>query len=106
MSNTLVKLQSILADHLGARSIAIDPDSPLQSIGLDDSDMAGLKIRIEENFKLSLSVIEEEHREIDLDSLVHNLKELTLRQLACWIDGWINRDEIHPPFHGRHTKST
>lgn len=105
MSNTLDKLQLMLADHLGARLMAIDVDSPLQSMGLDDSDLEELKIRIEENFKLSLSVIEEEHREIDFDDPVRNLKELTLRQLATWIDDWINRYDVHPPFHGRHTKA-
>lgn len=104
MSNTLDKLQSIIVDHLGARAIAIDPDSPFQSIGLDDSDMEGLKIRIEENFRLSLSVIEEEHHEIDIDNPVHHLKELTVRQLAAWIDNWIKRDDIHPFTHGGYTR--
>lgn len=104
MLNTLDKLQSMLIEHFGARALAIDLDSPLQSIGLDVVDLEKLKILIEENFNLSIAVIEEEHHEIDIDSLVHNLKDITLRQLAIWIDDWINRDDIHPPFHRRFTK--
>lgn len=105
MSNTLHKLQSMLIEQLGTRALAIDLDSPLQAIGLDVVDLEELKILIEESFNLSFAVIEEEHRETDIDDPVHNLKELTLRQLAAWIDDWINRDDLHPPFHGRHTKS-
>lgn len=105
MSNTLDKLQLMLVDQLGKRLDQIDLDTPLQSIGFDDADLEKLKTLIEEDFRISISVIEEEHHEIDVDSPAHNLKELTPRQLANWIDGWINRDDVHPPFHGRHTRS-
>lgn len=66
---------------------------------MDDADLEELKILIEENFKLNLSGIEDEHHEIDVNSLEPNLKDLTLRQLASWIDDWINRDEVHLPFN-------
>jgi hypothetical protein len=96
----------MFAEQLGKRLTEADLDSSLQSIGLDAADLDELRILIEEDFKLSISVIEEEHREIDVNSLEHNLKELTLRQLAGWINDWINRDEVQPPFHGRHTRET
>lgn len=105
MSETLEKLRSVLIEQLGACASAIDLDSPLQSLGFDDADLEELKILIEETFKLSIAVIEEEHHEIDFDNRAYNLKDLTARQLADWIDGWINRDEIHPLFHRKHSKT-
>lgn len=103
MPSTLDRLQLMLAEQLGKRLTEADLDSSLQSIGLDAADLDELKVLIEEDFKLSISVIEEEHHEIDVNSFEHDLKELTLRQLASWIDDWINRDDVHPPFHRRHT---
>jgi hypothetical protein len=82
MSDTLDRLQSMLVDQIGKRPVEIDLDTPLQSIGFDEADLEELKVLIEESFKLSISAIEEEHPEIDVDSCAHNLKELTPRQLT------------------------
>ena len=71
---------------------------------MDTADLEGLKILIEESYNIDISVIEEEHHEVDIDMPTQNLKDLTLRQIASWVDDWISREEIHPRFHGRHTK--
>jgi acyl carrier protein len=82
----------------------ISPDNSLQELGMDAVNLEELRIIIEEDYKIEISVIEEEHHESDIDYVASNLKDLTLREIAGWVDDWINRDEIQPRFHGRHAK--
>lgn len=104
MSDTLAKLKLMLVEQLGIPVTEISLDRPLQDIGLDAADLEELKILIEEYFNINVSVIEEEHYEIDVDRPTHNLKDRNLRQLAGWVDDWNSSSKIHPRFHGRLTK--
>jgi hypothetical protein len=104
MSDTLETMSLMLAEQFGIRPAEVDPDSPLEALGMDVADLEKLKILIEESYSIDISVIEEEHQEIDVDKPARNLKDQTLRQLSSWVDDWINREEIHPRSHGRNTK--
>ncbi len=104
MSDTLETMSSMLVEQFGIRSAEIDPDSPLEALGMDAADLEKLKILIEESYSIDILVIEEEHQEIDVDKPARNLKDQTLRQLSSWVDDWINREEIPPRSHGRNTK--
>ncbi len=103
MSDTLETMSSMLVEQFGIRSAEIDPDSPLEALGMDAADLEKLKILIEESYSIDISVVEEEHQEIDVDKPARNLKDQTLRQLSGWVDDWLNRDVIHPRSHGKHT---
>ena len=104
MSDTLETMSAMLVGQFGIRSAEFDPDSPLEALGMDAADLEKLKILIEEGYSIDISVIEEEHQEIDVDKPARNLKDQTLRHLSSWVDDWINREEIHPRSRGRNTK--
>ncbi|VVC84465.1 hypothetical protein [Sideroxydans sp. CL21] len=104
MSSTLEKLQLMIVELFGIRLTEIELDIPLQYVGMDASNLEELRIFIEENYTIDMSVVEEEHHEVDIDMPAQNLKDLTLRQIASWVDAWINRDEMHPRHHVRCAK--
>ena len=69
MSDTLETLSSMLVEQFGIRSAEINPDSPLEALGMDVADLEELRIFIEENYKIDMSVVEVDHYEVDIDSL-------------------------------------
>jgi hypothetical protein len=104
MSDTVEKLQSMLVDQTGIATTEIDPDTPLQYFGMDAIGLEKLRLLIEESHKINMSVMVEEHYDINTNMPVLNLKDQTLRQFAGWVDDWFSRDVIHSRFRGRLTK--
>lgn len=104
MSDTLEKLQAMLAGQLGMPITDIDPDSPLKELGMDAEALDELRFLIEENYNINMYVMAEENYDVEIDMPEKSVKDQTLRQIAVWVDGWVNSGEIHPRFHGRHTR--
>jgi acyl carrier protein len=96
MSDTLDKLQWMLVEQLGISATEIDRDSPLQDIGMDSADLEQFRLLIEENYNINMSMMAEEHYDIEIEISEKSVKDITLRHLAGWVDGWISCADIHP----------
>ena len=93
MSDTLNMLRTILVEQLGIPVTAIDTYCPLQELGMEATDLEEFIFLIEKNYHVDLSVIIEERYETDIDKPERDFKHQNLRQIANWVDGWIDCPE-------------
>lgn len=84
MADTLHELQAIVAVYYGVPGVEVDPDCPLQELGIDVVGLEELIVAVEDKYKIVVSMMLDEHYYITTSK--RNMKDQTLREFAGWID--------------------
>lgn len=84
MTFMLHELQALVSARYGVSVLEIDPDCPLQELGIDAVGLEELIVTIEDNYKVVMFMSVDENYSIAAPA--KNVKVQTLRQLAGWVD--------------------
>jgi acyl carrier protein len=84
MADTLRELQAMVTVYYGVPGAEIDPDCPLQDLGIDVVGLEELIVVVEDKYKIVMSMTLGEHD--DITTFKRNVKDQTLREFAGWVN--------------------
>jgi acyl carrier protein len=84
MADTLRELQAMVTVYYGVPGVEIDPDCPLQDLGVDAVGLEELIVSVEDKFKVVISTLLDEHYNMVMPE--RNVKDQTLREFAGFVD--------------------